>query len=486
MIDGWVWAWRIVTRARFSARRSSAGVFESQAPDGSTGPTPCQTRIPAASSFSSSARSSGCWERVALAPRAFSSSTIAVWSSGVSASPWPRMSSWMEAPRRIRGAPFSVRVPPDPPTWRRPTFSAVLALVPDLEIHVVEVGARRRPEARVVDRHLRLGHGEVALGDGHRAELQIGLAVFVAEGAGRRERPIRRVVVDLDADRDLGRARRAGGQGRGDRRVDEVARAERAHRHLAVDPAEVEPGSVVAGQALGVRVPVVGPHDEQVGARPGVEVVLEREVGPDVGRAEVLAVEPDVGAEVDRLEAHRVAAAGRGRERGPVPGDRPGVVLDPGCPGDRRGVGHVGDRDGPPGEPALRPPVAEAPVGRVAGQDPARAERDPVGRTLDDRRLVRRVDRVGAGAARRADEHREEDDDAHGERRAGHCPQQRNAPLARRRAEHALEHAAGPHGFLSTHAGRHGTGFVYGVSRQAARGPCGRAARAPRAWRGAR
>jgi hypothetical protein len=41
------------------------------------GPTPCQTRMPAASRRSSSASLSGCWLRVALAPIAFSRATIA-------------------------------------------------------------------------------------------------------------------------------------------------------------------------------------------------------------------------------------------------------------------------------------------------------------------------------------------------------------------------------------------------------------------------
>ena len=58
---------RVRTRARRGALRGPAS-SRSSAPGASTGPTPCQTRIPAASRRSSSAGLSGCWARVALAP----------------------------------------------------------------------------------------------------------------------------------------------------------------------------------------------------------------------------------------------------------------------------------------------------------------------------------------------------------------------------------------------------------------------------------
>ncbi len=81
-------------------RRAACARVPASAP--STGPIPCHTRMPAASSRSSSPGSSGCWARTAFAPIARNSPTIAFSFPGVSASPCPRASSWMLAPCTCR------------------------------------------------------------------------------------------------------------------------------------------------------------------------------------------------------------------------------------------------------------------------------------------------------------------------------------------------------------------------------------------------
>ena len=62
-------SWSTLRRARRTATRIRAGVVAAHSPGWSTGPMPCQTRIPAASRRSSSGGLSGCCARVALACR---------------------------------------------------------------------------------------------------------------------------------------------------------------------------------------------------------------------------------------------------------------------------------------------------------------------------------------------------------------------------------------------------------------------------------
>ena len=107
MIDGCRRSWRTLRRTRSRAAAARRGVSDVQAPGASTGPTPCQTMIPAASRRSSSAGGSACWARVALASIAFSSATIASMSLGVSASPRPGASSLSDAPCSSTRRPLS-------------------------------------------------------------------------------------------------------------------------------------------------------------------------------------------------------------------------------------------------------------------------------------------------------------------------------------------------------------------------------------------
>ena len=90
-----------------AGNRPQCAVRSVQLPGESTGPTPCQTRMPAASRRSSSGGLSGCWARVAFAWMRFSRATMRSMSAAVSASPWPGASSWIEAPRSTSRSPLS-------------------------------------------------------------------------------------------------------------------------------------------------------------------------------------------------------------------------------------------------------------------------------------------------------------------------------------------------------------------------------------------
>ena len=259
------------------------------------------------------------------------------------------------------------------------------------------------------------------------------------------------VVLDehRDADGGLDRAVGGGGQVGVDRRVGEVARADRPERDLAVDAAEVEPRPVEAGRALGGGVAVVGADDERVGAGRRLEAEAEREVRADVGVADLGAVDPDRGALVDGLEVELVDAVGRDRELRPVPGDRALEVLDPGRAGHRLGIGVVGDGDRRADEVAGRPVVVVAVVVGVQAADPVVAEGDPVGRTLLDPGLLGDGQRVGRGAAGVEDAGDEEDEDD--QSRSGPAPRRRRPrrALSRRGARRERSTRVGARGLAA-------------------------------------
>ena len=238
-----------------------AGVRDVHAPGASTGPTPCQTRIPAASRRSSSASLSGCWLRVALAPMAFSRATIASASASVSASPRP----WRVLLQR--GAAQLQRL-------------AVELQPPALPAHLAQADAGRRSA-------IRRGPGGAA-SRGSDGPAPTAGAAPRAPACGRwhgaprarwtagkrsaapasvpltRNRP--RAGAIGDADRDVDH-RVVALQVGDDRRRAELAGPERADRHRPVDAAEVEPRAM-PGVGLHRRgVAPVGAHDELVRRR---------------------------------------------------------------------------------------------------------------------------------------------------------------------------------------------------------------------------
>ena len=154
--------------------------------------------------------------------------------------------------------------------------------------------------------------------------------------------------------------------------LEQLALADRAHFHLAVEAAPVEPRAVEALARLRAGVAPVDPHDDRVRARGELRAQLERQVGAAVG-AQRAAVHPDVGAEVRRLEAERVGARRGGLEAscGTTPPSLRSCAA-PGAPGEWRRVQHVrAPSPWLPREAAALPAEREAAVGGVFAQRPA-------------------------------------------------------------------------------------------------------------------
>ena len=253
-----------LTRARRTARRRCSGVRDVQAPGASTGPTPCQTRMPAASRRSSSAGASGCCARVAFAPSACRRRTIASMSPGSSASPRPGASSCSDAPRSRSGRPLRRRRPPPQRSSRRPDARGVGGLAPDREAQVVEVRDARAPTGPGGGRRRARGRWRARRGPRVTGAKRSGV---VAQRAASRvsARAARRLVtrtVTSTWAAPSGRRRVTHG------RDVELAGPQRAQVHRAVDAAEVEPRAVPGVGLHRGRVAVVGADDERGGCRP--------------------------------------------------------------------------------------------------------------------------------------------------------------------------------------------------------------------------
>jgi hypothetical protein len=225
----------------------------------------------------------------------------------------------------------------------------------------------------------------------------------------------------VDVDRDL---RGAAGQARLQHGVHELARADPADRHAAVDAAEVEPQAVPAVALHGVGPAPVGAHDERV-ADAGLQgrAHLEGQVLARVA-ADELAVDEDLGLVVDRLEADRVETVGRHLDLRAIPADHAAERGDAAAAADPRGIGDERDPDEIAAERALGVALGEADVVAVGFEAPQPVElRAVAGPGVDERRgAVRRQHdrarrRVGC---RRRDGHEHRDHD-HKRAQAADC-----------------------------------------------------------------
>ena len=132
----------------------------------------------------------------------------------------------------------------------------------------------------------------------------------------------------------------------------------------------------------------VGAHDELVARAGGQERAhLEGQVLALVA-GDLLAVEEDPRAVVDRLEAQRVVAVDRHVDVGPVPADRAAEVGDAAHAADLRGVRDEGDADELAAERARLKALLEAGVAAVAAKAPQPAELRAVAGARVDRRLA--------------------------------------------------------------------------------------------------
>ena len=247
-------------RTRRIARRCCTGVREVHAPGASTGPTPCQTRIPAASRRSSSASLSGCWLRVALAPMAFSRATIASASASVSASPRPGRVLLQRGAAQLQRLAVELQAPARPAHLAQADARGEDRLAGDLEAQPLERRVARLPELGARDAHARVDRGALRRERDGPGEAHRGAGERPAHGDGPRAGAVG------DADREVDH--RVGAvQVRDDRRRVELAGPELADRDRAVDAAEVEPGAMPGVGLHRRRIAPVGAHDERVRRR---------------------------------------------------------------------------------------------------------------------------------------------------------------------------------------------------------------------------
>ena len=292
----------------------------------------------------------------------------------------------------------------------------------DRQRRVVEVRAGRRPQARLVDLDL-LGERREALGaDRDPADGDAPRAEARADGDAPGTQA---VVAQRDAVGDRRLARGAREVGPDDDRVEvdvvDLAQVDLAQQAAVVPPAarrlahDRQPG----GREVGLLAARVDPDDQVVDAaaleQPGRQADLERQVGAAV-LADRLAVEPDLRAVVDRLEAHH--------PRRPLGGRRELEVLAvPPDPAEERlravvaDVPRVGDRDLlPAGDPGLELGAA---LVVVELEQPGAVHQVAAGGTgLVERLVARRGDdRLGA----RRDGDREQGGNGDGEGANGHA-----------------------------------------------------------------
>ena len=184
-------------RACASASASSRGVLEYQLPAPSTGPTPCHTRIPAASSRSSRPGSSGCWARAALAPIAFSSLHDLALVVGRQRVAVAHRVLLDRRAVQLQSLPVEVHAPAVPGQLAQAHARRVAALLADGERQLVEVRAARRPQRRFFDAHGRGRERALARRERQAGEVQRDRLRAVRERAFRCDRARRPVVSHL-------------------------------------------------------------------------------------------------------------------------------------------------------------------------------------------------------------------------------------------------------------------------------------------------
>jgi hypothetical protein len=243
----------------------------------------------------------------------------------------------------------------------------------DLEVQLGQRGVAGRPEVGVGDAQARR---DVALLAGRKADGREGQALAAERALHAHGARLLRAVAHRDGDVDDRRAvaqpcHEAGGV--------EVAGPQRADRHLAIDPAEVEPRAVPAGGLHPRGRAPVGADHQRVGAGGQAHVGLEGQVDAGVARDEP-PVDPDRRAVVDRLDAQRVVAVAHDRERRAIPGDAALEAVQAGLPAHACGVGRERHLHVAAVEAAAEPAEGRAALRAIAALDPHAVERAaPVG-----------------------------------------------------------------------------------------------------------
>ena len=206
--------------------------------------------IPAASRRSSRAGSSGCCERAEFAPIAFSSATIAFIVPGGEGIAVAERVGLDARAVEVQRVSVEHQVPRVPGELAQADAGAVGALAGDAQLQLVEARARGRPERGMFDVGDRRDRRGPARGRSAPRANASGMlwpdAASVPCAAIARARA---VVGEHHAHPHVGGS---GREGRRDRRCRELARADRPHRHLAIEPSPVEPGAV---EAFGVCCP---------------------------------------------------------------------------------------------------------------------------------------------------------------------------------------------------------------------------------------
>ena len=281
-------------RACCSASASSRGVLEYQLPAPSTGPIPCHTRIPAASSRSSRAGSSGCWERTAFAPIALQlahervlvarrqcvavSARVLLDRGAVQQQP---LAVEVDAPADSRSAGAGR---PEPRSCSRCPRPVRACRGWDCAATTAPVPGRSRWSCRSPSDRGR------ASGRGSSAGCVWPPCTSEPSGGSSAVGPSLRTSTLTVTTACCGVRAHPAGASSG-RSVRQLAFADRAHVHLAVQPAPVEPGAVKAFFGLPPGVPPVDAHDHRVRAGGERGAHFKRQVGAPV-RAELRARRP--------------------------------------------------------------------------------------------------------------------------------------------------------------------------------------------------
>ncbi len=290
-------------------------------------------------------------------------------------------------------APVERQAPAAPAELAQPHARPVAALPGHGQRQRVQRGARRLPQPHPGQPHARAHPGRPARSqpNGGEGQRHTGQTAAHPHDAGPA------AIAHAHGHRDVGAAP---GPARHHARSVELARPEPPDRHLAREPAVVEPRPVPALRAHPQRAAPIGAHDQPVAPRTEVLAHLERQVGAGVARHEP-PVEPDLRAVVDGLEADRVVPrrgqVERRREAGRRALER-GHRDPPRVDGERR----------PHAPAALRPGGQRAPARRAAERHRRRADAAQIGHAR--RRMAPRARGAGQHAQAGDDRQRTHDE----------------------------------------------------------------------------